>query len=119
MASRNKVTVLRDAQLDEEVFRRVFPSGLTAYVVRKPDFTRSYATIATRYGSIDTALRANGRPVGRGSHSRSVHQPPPSQRAGTQGCGHEGAKHARMTRPADEVDFKVTRPARCTPATVP
>jgi len=54
-------TVLRDRQLDETVHRRVFPSGLTVYVVRKPEFTRSYATIATRYGSVDTLLRANGR----------------------------------------------------------
>lgn len=56
-----KTTVLRDRQLDEEVFRRVFPSGLTVYVVRKPEFTRSYATIATRYGSVDTRLRTDGR----------------------------------------------------------
>ncbi|MFI5403069.1 MAG: EF-P 5-aminopentanol modification-associated protein YfmH, partial [Planctomycetota bacterium] len=56
-----KTTVLRDRELDEEVHRRVFPSGLTVYVVRKPEFTRSYATIATRYGSIDTVLRTNGR----------------------------------------------------------
>ncbi len=55
-----KTAILRDRELDEEVFRRVFPSGLTVYVVRKPEFTRSYATIATRYGSVDTVLRANG-----------------------------------------------------------
>ncbi|MHC4338914.1 MAG: EF-P 5-aminopentanol modification-associated protein YfmH [Planctomycetota bacterium] len=54
-------TVLRDPTLDEEVHRRVFPSGLTVYVLRKPEFTRSYATIATRYGSIDTRLWTNGR----------------------------------------------------------
>jgi predicted Zn-dependent peptidase len=59
--SAGRTTVLRDRELDEEVHRRVFPSGLTAYVVRKPEFTRSYATIATRYGSVDTALRRNGR----------------------------------------------------------
>jgi predicted Zn-dependent peptidase len=29
--------------------------------VRKPAFTKSYATVATRYGSVDTALRAGGR----------------------------------------------------------
>jgi len=54
-------TILRDRELDEEVHRRVFPSGLTVYAVRKPGFTRSYATIATRYGSVDTVLRTNGR----------------------------------------------------------
>jgi len=50
------VTILRDPTLGEEVVRRVFPSGLTAYVLRKPGFTKSYATLATRYGSIDTRL---------------------------------------------------------------
>ena len=50
------VTVLRDPTLGEEVVRKVFPSGLTAYVLRKPGFTKSYATLATRYGSIDTRL---------------------------------------------------------------
>ena len=54
-------TVLRDTMLDEEVHRRVFPSGLTAYVVRKKEFTRSYATLAARYGSIDTMMRSNGK----------------------------------------------------------
>jgi len=55
------VTVIRDRALDEKVVRKVFPSGLTVYAVHKPEFTRSYATIATRYGSIDTHLRTNGR----------------------------------------------------------
>ena len=50
------VTLLRDPLLDEVVHRRIFPSGLSAYVVHKPAFTRSYATLATRYGSIDTRL---------------------------------------------------------------
>ncbi len=61
LPSAGRTTVLRDRELDEEVHCRVFPSGLTAYVVRKPEFTRSYATIATRYGSVDTQLRTNGR----------------------------------------------------------
>ena len=48
--------ILHDATLDEVVHRHVFPSGMTAYVVHKPEFTRSYATIGTRYGSVDTRL---------------------------------------------------------------
>jgi len=56
-----KATVLHDRMLDEKVYRRVFPSGLTAYVVRKKEFTRSYATLATRFGSIDTTLRVRGK----------------------------------------------------------
>ena len=38
-------TILRDPTLDERVHRRVFSSGLTVYVLRKPEFTRSYATL--------------------------------------------------------------------------
>ena len=54
-------TILRDEALEEKVTRRVFPSGLTVYVVRKPHFTKSYATLATRYGSIDLTARTNGK----------------------------------------------------------
>jgi len=54
-------TVLRDDVLDEEVRRYRFPSGLTVYVVRKPEFAKSYATLAAHYGSVDTTVRANGR----------------------------------------------------------
>jgi len=46
-------TILRDAALDERVTRRVFPSGLTVYAARKPEFARSYATVGIRYGSLD------------------------------------------------------------------
>ncbi len=51
-----ETTILKDPTLNEEVHRRVFPSGLTVYVLRKPEFTRSYATLAIRYGSVDTTL---------------------------------------------------------------
>ena len=52
MVVKKSVTIQRDPLLAEEVHKRVFPSGLTAYVVRKPQFTKSYATLATRFGSI-------------------------------------------------------------------
>jgi len=57
--------ILHDATLNETVHRHVFPSGLTAYVVHKPEFTRSYATIGTRYGSVDTRLGRDrkGKPI--------------------------------------------------------
>jgi len=58
---KNGATVVRDPVLGEEIHRRVLPSGLTVYAVRKRAFTKSYATLATRYGSIDTELRTNGR----------------------------------------------------------
>jgi predicted Zn-dependent peptidase len=57
----DRTTVLQEPILGEEVVRRVFPSGLTVYVIRKPEFARSYATLATRYGSVDTRLPGNGR----------------------------------------------------------
>jgi hypothetical protein len=68
-------TVLRDPRLGEEIHRRVFPSGLTAYVVRKPQFSRSYATLATRFGSIDTRLGRARLPSPRRATSSG---PPPS-----------------------------------------
>ncbi len=49
-------TLIRDPLLEEVIHRRVFPSGLTVYAVRKREFSRSYATLATRYGSIDARL---------------------------------------------------------------
>ncbi|MDH3593157.1 MAG: insulinase family protein, partial [Planctomycetota bacterium] len=58
------VAVIADPVLDEKIHRRVFSSGLTAYVVRKKGFSKSYATIATRYGSIDTALPKPARNEG-------------------------------------------------------
>ncbi len=56
-----KQTILSDEAIGERVTKRVFPSGLTVYVVRKPHFTKSYATVGIRYGSVDTRARANGR----------------------------------------------------------
>jgi predicted Zn-dependent peptidase len=56
-----KQTILSDKTIGERVLKRVFPSGLTVYVVRKPHFSKSYATVGIRYGSVDTRARANGR----------------------------------------------------------
>ncbi len=53
--------VITDPVLDEQIHKRVLPSGLTVYVVRKKGFSKSYATIATRYGSIDTALPTHAK----------------------------------------------------------
>ena len=60
-----KLETLHDPTLDETVHRAVLPSGLTAYVVHKPEFTRSYATIGTRYGSVDTHMGRDrrGKPI--------------------------------------------------------
>jgi len=56
-------SVFVDPVLDEEIHKRIHPSGLTAYVVRKKTFTRSYATLAARFGSIDTTLDAGGKSI--------------------------------------------------------
>jgi predicted Zn-dependent peptidase len=51
-----KTVRLHDPTLDETVHKAILSSGLTAYVVHKPHFTRSYATMGTRYGSVDTRI---------------------------------------------------------------
>ncbi|MGQ0614657.1 MAG: EF-P 5-aminopentanol modification-associated protein YfmH [Planctomycetaceae bacterium] len=52
--------ILHDKALGEQVTRRVFPSGFTVYAARKPEFSRSYATLGVRYGSVDRKLPGNG-----------------------------------------------------------
>ncbi len=51
---------IRDTRLGEEAQVRKLSCGLTVLGVRKPAFTRSYATLATQYGSVDTSVRLNG-----------------------------------------------------------
>lgn len=60
-----KTVRLHDPTLDETVHKAILPSGLTAYVVQKPHFTRSYATMGTRYGSVDTNMGRDrkGKPI--------------------------------------------------------
>ncbi|BAS27075.1 EF-P 5-aminopentanol modification-associated protein YfmH [Limnochorda pilosa] len=45
---------LHSALLKEEVFRDQLPNGLQVYLLRKAGYHRSYATVATRYGSTDS-----------------------------------------------------------------
>lgn len=53
--------VLEDRVLGERVVRRVFAPGLAVYAVRKPRFTRSYAALGVRYGSLDLFAPFRGR----------------------------------------------------------
>ena len=48
-------------RLGEEVTRRILPSGLPVYVVRKPGFSRKYALFAVHYGGMDVSYEHEGR----------------------------------------------------------
>lgn len=48
-------------RLGESVVREVLPNGLQIHVVPKPDYARSYAFFATRYGGMDTRFQLDGR----------------------------------------------------------
>lgn len=47
-------------RLGETVYREILPNGLPVNVVSKPDFAKSYAFFATRYGGMDTRFQLNG-----------------------------------------------------------
>ncbi|WP_312280717.1 EF-P 5-aminopentanol modification-associated protein YfmH [Oscillibacter sp.] len=47
-------------RIGETVYREVLPNGLPINVVYKPDFAKSYAFFATRYGGMDTRFQLNG-----------------------------------------------------------
>lgn len=44
----------RSQLLQEEVFHTRLENGLQVYLLRKPGYRRFYATVATRYGSVDS-----------------------------------------------------------------
>lgn len=54
----NKIPIPRT---EETVFMGVHPSGLPIYVFPKAGYTSTYAVIATRYGSVDTAFETDGK----------------------------------------------------------
>ena len=47
--------------LGETVFERQLPNGLQVWVIPKRGFAKTYAFLATNYGSIDTAYRYQGQ----------------------------------------------------------
>ncbi len=47
-------------KLGETLYTEVLENGLTIYVVPKPEFGKSYAFFATRYGGMDTKFQLNG-----------------------------------------------------------
>ncbi|TET37785.1 MAG: insulinase family protein [Planctomycetota bacterium] len=51
-----KRRTIRRRDMDEELHACRFPSGLPAYLLPKPGFVKSFAILATRYGSIDVEI---------------------------------------------------------------
>mgnify|MGYP002410762036 CR=1 FL=1 len=47
-------------RIGETVYRETLPNGLPVNVVAKPNFAKSYAFFATRYGGMDTRFQLNG-----------------------------------------------------------
>ena len=47
-------------KLGETLYTEVLENGLTIYVVPKPEFGKSYAFFATRYGGMDTKFQLDG-----------------------------------------------------------
>lgn len=47
--------------LGETLYTQVLENGLTVYVVEKPDFGKSFAFFATRYGGMDTNFQLEGQ----------------------------------------------------------
>ena len=48
-------------KLGETLYTEVLENGLTVHVVPKPDFGKSYAFFATRYGGMDTKFELDGQ----------------------------------------------------------
>lgn len=48
-------------RIGESVYREVLPNGLQVCVVPKPEYAKSYAFFATRYGGMDTRFCLNGK----------------------------------------------------------
>lgn len=49
-----------ESNIGESYVKATLPSGLTVYVMEKPQYSSSYAIFGTRYGSIDTRFSKNG-----------------------------------------------------------
>lgn len=47
--------------LQETLYYEVMDNGLHVYVLPKPGFQKTYATFATKYGSVDNHFRVEGQ----------------------------------------------------------
>ncbi|SEN44075.1 EF-P 5-aminopentanol modification-associated protein YfmH [Lihuaxuella thermophila] len=48
-------------QLQESLYFEQLPNGLEVYILPKPDFSKTYATFTTKYGSIDNCFQVPGK----------------------------------------------------------
>jgi len=55
-----KIEKIVHEKLDEFYYKVDHDSGLTIYVMPKPDYASSYAVFGTKYGSIDTCFKLEG-----------------------------------------------------------
>ncbi len=61
MQRREPETVIQEhADIDERIYHVRLDSGLSVAVLPRPGFTKTYATYATHYGSIDNAFKVPG-----------------------------------------------------------
>lgn len=59
MNNETKITRVKYAGIGEEQIRIDHKSGLTAFIIPKPGFSRMYAVFATNYGSIDREFKSD------------------------------------------------------------
>lgn len=52
---------IRYEQLQETLYYEVMDNGLHVYVLPKPGFQKTYATFATKYGSVDNHFQVQGQ----------------------------------------------------------
>ena len=48
-------------RIGEKIYHAELPNGLHIYVDRRPEFQKSYAFFATRYGGMDTRFQLDGQ----------------------------------------------------------
>lgn len=51
---------IRYEHLQETLYYEVMDNGLSVYVLPKPGFEKTYATFATRFGSVDNHFKVEG-----------------------------------------------------------
>lgn len=49
-----------ESSLGESYVKAVCSSGVTVYVMEKPEYSSSFAIFGTKYGSIDNCFSVNG-----------------------------------------------------------
>ena len=55
---------IRYEHLQETLYYEVMDNGLHVYILPKPGFQKTYATFATKYGSVDNHFQVEGQEAG-------------------------------------------------------